>query len=191
MGGFRRMVVISVLIVVLASAFNSATSGAAPGTPKAGQAVAVKQAAPAKGEAAPVKNATANPTSIPQIPVIETVTAEGLGTLVNWKPDPASNHVTLYTLTARVVPGFPGTVSGVCAAPPATSASSGSSALVGGLCARIPYAISMTATNAKGTSAASLISKPVVPFAARKPNPPVITSVVPTNTGLVVSWSAL
>ena len=94
----RRIAVMSVLLVALAPAFSRATATAAA-------KAEAQKAVPVKVDAASMKETTAILTSIPQIPLIETVTAEGLGALVDWKPDPASNHVTLYTLSARVVPG--------------------------------------------------------------------------------------
>ena len=178
MGGFRRIAATSALVVVVAAALGSFPSIASAAAPHAGQA-------------APVKVAAAIPASVPQVPFLEGVIPEGLSVLVNWNPDPSSNDVTKYKLTATVATGFTGTVSKTCKAPPVASApGTDSSALVTSLCAGIPYAISMTATNAKGTSAASPKSNPVVPLVAQKPSAPLVTSVLPRSGGLVVDWSA-
>ncbi len=82
--------------------------------------------------------------------------------------------------------GYTKTVSPTCAAPPPVSSpGTDSSALVPSLCAGVPYAITMTATNGAGTSAASAASNPTVPLVAQPPSAPLITSVLSRSGGLV------
>ena len=130
-------------------------------------------------------------TSPPSIPFITGTVPEGLGLLVNWNPNPTTDDVTGYTLTAIVAPGFATKVSKTCASPAAFSApGTDSSALIPKLCAGVPYTVTMTATNAGGTSAASAASNPTVPLVAQPPSAPLITSVFSRNGGLVLGWSA-
>jgi hypothetical protein len=42
----------------------------------------------------------AAPAAVPGAPFIDSVIAEGLGALVNWNPNPATDQVSGYTLTA-------------------------------------------------------------------------------------------
>jgi hypothetical protein len=42
----------------------------------------------------------AAPAAVPGAPLIDSVIAEGLGALVNWNPNPATDQVSGYTLTA-------------------------------------------------------------------------------------------
>ena len=62
--------------------------------------------------------------------------------------------------------------------------------VVASLCAAVAYTISLTATNAVGTSPASAPSNPVVALPAQVPSAPLITSVFGRNAALLVSWSA-
>src|SRR5665213_649076 len=179
MGGLRRIAATSAMVtVVVAAALGSFPS-------------AVSASTPAPGQAAPVLVAAATPTAVPRAPFIEEVIPEGLGVLVNWNPNPATDDVTKYKLSAVVATGFTGTVPGTCGSPPVISApGTDSSALMTKLCAGVPYAISMKATNAAGTSAKSAVSHPVVPLVAQPPTSPLITSVLPRSGGLVINWSA-
>jgi hypothetical protein len=53
-------------------------------------------AVPSPGGAAAVQV----PAAVPGAPFIDSVIAEGLGALVNWNPNPATDQVSGYTLTA-------------------------------------------------------------------------------------------
>jgi len=118
------------------------------------------------------------------------VTAKGLAVLVDWAPNAATDQVTSYTATASLASGYAGKVKASCATPPTTQApGTSSSALVANLCSGVPYVITLTATNAAGTSGPSNSSNVVAPLSAQAPSPPLIVSVVPRNKSLVVSWS--
>ena len=86
----------------------------------------VASAAPARASklprAARAHVAAATPSSVPGAPFIEEAISEGLAVLVNWDPNPGSDDVTAYKLTASVASGFTGKVSKKCAKPPAISA---------------------------------------------------------------------
>lgn len=130
-------------------------------------------------------------TSVPGTPFIENVTPEGLGVMASWTPNPITDAVTSYTLTAAVAAGYTGTSTAKCSNPPSTSVpSSDSSAYVADLCSGIPYVLTVTAGNAIGTSSPSDASNPVVPLVAQPPSSPLIGSVTDRNQSLVVSWSA-
>jgi Fibronectin type III domain len=117
------------------------------------------------------------------VPPISWVQPTGLGALVAWAPNPASDAVTGYVVTATV----DGT-SSTCA--PVTTAAGGgdSEALVQGLCAKVPYILTVAATNSAGTSAPSAPSNPVVPLVAQPPAIPLITSVTGRSGSLVVDF---
>ena len=111
--------------------------------------------------------------------------------LVNWAPNATTDQVSSYTVSPAVASGFTGEIKTGCGNPASVaSASTDSSALVGGLCAKVPYVFTMTATNALGTSVASNTSDVATPLAAQPPNAPLIVSVLNRNDSLIVSWSA-
>jgi streptogramin lyase len=160
------------------SAIISAPAGAATHAPKVPRSSRVRETG-------------STPTAVPQATFIEEVIPEGLGVLVNWDPNPSTDEVTSYKLTATVASGFKGRVSKKCAKAPAVSApGTDSSALIPKLCAGIPYIVTMTASNRAGTGSASATSNPAVPLVAQPPSSPLITSVLSRNDGLVVNWSA-
>ena len=129
-------------------------------------------------------------TAPPSVPFITGVVPEGLGLLVNWNPNPSSDDVTGYTLTASVATGFAAKVSKKCASPAAFAASGAdSSALIPKLCAGVPYVVSMSATSTGGTSAASALSDPTVPLVAQPPSAPLITSVFSRSAGFAAPRS--
>ncbi len=111
--------------------------------------------------------------------------------LVSWTPDPASDGVSGYTVAASVTSGYKGPVPSGCASPsPVTAPGTDSSVLVGSLCARVPYTMTVSATNSAGTGPASASSNPATPLVAQPPSPPLILRVLARNHSLVVSWSA-
>ncbi|MGH3397733.1 MAG: fibronectin type III domain-containing protein, partial [Streptosporangiaceae bacterium] len=126
---------------------------------------------------------------VPDRPFVTSVVAEGLGLLVSWNPDPASEQVASYTVTAAAASGGVTSPPG-CSGPFTLSVDGSNSAgLVGGLCTGVAYQATVSATNASGTSAASPLSDPVVPLAAQVPQAPLITSVFGRDGGLLVSWT--
>jgi hypothetical protein len=126
----------------------------------------------------------------PRAPFLENVIPEGLGAIASWAPNSPADSVDGYTLNAVVSPGYTKTVSATCSSPSTTSApASSSAALVTGLCAHIPYVLTVTATNSAGSSPASNPSNPVVPLSAQPPSSPLITSVLARNDSLVVAWT--
>ena len=129
--------------------------------------------------------------SVPQQPLVTNVTPEGLGVLVSWAPNTSTDAVTSYVVKAMVAAGFSGSVTSKCKSPRAvTVGGADSSALVGALCAAIPYSITVTARNTAGTGPASTPSNPVVPLVAQPPSAPLLTSVYPRSASVLVSWSA-
>lgn len=160
----------------------------------AAAAVAVLLAAPTADAGAGATTAefgrTAVPEARPAAPFVENVTPEGLGALVSWAPEPATDSVTSYTATATVAVGYTGTVPPGCRAPaPTTASGSASLVLATGLCATVPYTLTVSATNSVGTSAPSAPSDPVAPLPAQAPSAPLITGVLVRNGSLVVQWS--
>ena len=141
--------------------------------------------APAAGAAAPRSASAVAPASAsPAVPFITGAAPEGLGVLVNWDPDPITDDVSGYSLTAAIAPGFVAKTSASCASPAVvTVPGTDSSALIGALCARVPYVVTMTASNSAGTSAPSAPSNPAVPLVAQPPASPVITSVSAQRRG--------
>ena len=131
------------------------------------------------------------PKAAPSVPFITAAIAEGLSTLVNWSPDASIDDVTSYSLSASVAKGFTGTVSSKCSSPKVlTAPGTDSSALYPKLCAGIPYTITMTATNAAGTSGSSAPSDTVVPLVAQPPSSPLISSVLVRSSSRHRHWSA-
>jgi alpha-tubulin suppressor-like RCC1 family protein len=159
----------------------------------AGQAEAAGAAGAAGAQAGhpalPVSRAAA--TAVPGAPFLDTVVPEGLGALASWTPNPVFDHVTTYSVSPAVAAGYAGKVPAGCASPPAASApGSDSSVVVSGLCAQIPYTLTMTAANSAGSSAPSAPSNPVVPLVAQPPSAPLIVSVLARNKALLVTWTA-
>lgn len=130
------------------------------------------------------------PTQPPGEPATPTVIAEGLGILVSWNPNPPSDEVASYASMASIAPGYTGVIPSGCATPPPASApGTASSVLMGNLCAQIPYVVTLTATNAAGASPASAPSAIAVPLVAQPPSSPLIISVQPRNSALLVGFS--
>ncbi|HLX32266.1 MAG TPA: fibronectin type III domain-containing protein [Gaiellaceae bacterium] len=130
----------------------------------------------------------------PQAPQIATVIPEGLGIVVSWAPALTDDQVTAYRVTARVMAGYEATASAAvpasCESPPPVSAPvTVKSARVSGVCAGVPYTVSVTATNQWGTSSAGVASNAVVPLVAHAPTAPLITSVMGRPGALIVAWS--
>jgi streptogramin lyase len=92
----------------------------------------------------------------PEPPAIVSVDAEGLGMLVSWAPNPTSDDVTSYVVTASVASGYTGTVPPGCASPsPVTVPGADAAGDVTGLCAGVPYTATVSATNTFGSSGSS------------------------------------
>jgi len=153
----------------------------------------------------------------PETPIVVSADAEGLGMLVSWAPNPTTDNVTSYTVTASVASGYTGTVPPGCSSPtPVTVPGTDAAAVVNGLCAGVPYTATVSATNSYGSSnsssskyspaaathsalarasqrpaaePAASVSPPVVPDAALAPSEPLITSVIAGNASLKVAWS--
>jgi len=139
--------------------------------------------------ATPAQVTPADATAIPDVPMVTSVVATGLGVLVAYTPSPAAEDVTSYTV--QLAPAAGGNTAPVgCTGPFTTTVdASNSAALVEGLCTGVAYAATVSAANAVGSSAFSAASLPIVPLAAQVPEAPVITSVLGRNRALVVSWS--
>jgi len=127
----------------------------------------------------------------PQPPVIVSVQPEGLGILVSWAPNPTTDHVTSYGITAVVVPAFATSAGPSCQPTGATTTPGTSTGMLvtTNICAGVPYTVTITATNAWGTSAASTPSNTVVPMVAQPPSAPLITSVLARSASLIVNWA--
>jgi len=126
----------------------------------------------------------------PQAPAAATAQPGGLSAYVSWAPNSSADAVTGYTATAAVAAGYPGTVPTGCGDPAPVSVSGDvSAAEITGLCSGVPYATTLTATNAYGTSPPSTAGAPVAPFTALPPSEPLITSVVPGKKSLLVNWN--
>ncbi|MBS42806.1 MAG: hypothetical protein CMH83_06505, partial [Nocardioides sp.] len=85
-----------------------------------------------------------------------------------------------------------GTESEACASPSSVDLEVGgeaTGAVVPGLCAQVAYTVTMTATNAAGTSAPSDTSDPAVPTAATSPRNALVTGALPRDGRAVLSWS--
>lgn len=121
----------------------------------------------------------------PSVPFIESVAATGLGTLVTWAPAPAGDQVQGFSVTATPAAGSASS----CPARTVTTSASDTQAVVGGLCAGVVYAVTLTARNAAAYSAASAASPPVVPLTAQVPGVPLVTSVLARDKSLNVSWA--
>src|SRR5262249_31010374 len=119
---------------------------------------------------------------------ITDVTPAGLGARVSWAPANASVTIDSYTLKAKPAPGQ--SVSGACASPPTASASGGDTSARGnGPCAGLAYKVTIKATNARGTSAASALSTPVVPLAASAAGAPMIVHAFSRDGGVALAWA--
>ena len=106
-----------------------------------------------------------------QAPFLEEVAPEGLAVLATWAPDPPSETVTSYTATASVARGYGGS-SKVCARPASvTVTSSDTSALIPALCPKVPYTVTMRATNAAGVIDLALPSF-IISAARKRATPP-------------------
>ncbi|MGH9169787.1 MAG: fibronectin type III domain-containing protein [Acidimicrobiales bacterium] len=129
--------------------------------------------------------------TLPGAPFVDTTVPEGLGVLVTWTPDPSSQGVTSYVLGATVATAYSRPVSASCSHPsPTTAPGDDTAALVTGLCAKVPYAMTVTAKSKAGASKGGLASNPTVPLPPQPPSQPLITSVLARSASLVVAWSA-
>ncbi len=163
------------------------------GTSALGLATGVSAgAARAAGPATPsawVPLLTSAPTAAPPAPFVTSVAGDGLSLAVAWLPLESVHAVTSYGLLATPVIG---SSTPTCPSPTPVSAVAGgtdSAGWIKGLCARVAYQVTMTASNSVGTGPASLPSVPGVPLDAQPPRPPMITSVVPRSGSLAVTWS--
>jgi len=123
-------------------------------------------------------------------PLLETAVAEGLGVQVTWAPNPVTDQVTSYSVTATPADG---SSAPSCATPAAETASvpvSNTSVVVTGLCAGVVYTAQVTAVTSAASSPPSAASAPVVPLDAQAPTAPLIASVVPRDGSLQVAWSS-
>jgi hypothetical protein len=117
------------------------------------------------------------------------VSAQGLGVLVTWAPDPATASVTQYSAEAIPAPGT--TPPPACSSPVVVSVpNSNTAAVIEGLCSGVAYVARVQAANSAGTGAWSAKSNPFAPLPAQAPGAPLITAVFGRSQSLVVSWSA-
>jgi hypothetical protein len=152
-------VLVAVVLVGTAGSFPSVASAALASSPA--KASSSGPRTPTRVHTLAARSSAA-PSTVPGQPFIENTIPEGLSALVSWAPNPYSDQVTSYTLKATVAAGNP---AAACLTPPVTSAlGTDSSALVTGLCARVAYVVTMTATNGAGTTRSS-------PWWCSHPNP--------------------
>jgi Fibronectin type III domain. len=127
----------------------------------------------------------------PRVPALGNITPRGTGAFATWAPPGQGDQVDSYTLNAQVSSGFTASVPPECASPASTTAPGGNTgAPMSGLCASIPYSVTITATNSYGTSEASPPSDPVAPLPPAVPGSPIITDVFGHSHSLVVHWTA-
>ncbi len=127
--------------------------------------------------------------AVPAVPFLASASADGLSVLAAWAPNDATDAVTGYALRATPLVGAR---TAACPVPAATTFFSGpenSGMWLAGLCAQVPYQVTMTATNAAGTSAVSPPSLGVVPLPAAAPKAPQIVQVLGRSASLRVAWS--
>ena len=127
--------------------------------------------------------------TVPATPLITSASGDGLAVLVAWLPNDPADQVTGYTLTATPRAG---SVTTDCPAPVAktmTTPASSSGTWIPGLCAQVPYQVTMTATNATGTSAVSVTSPWAVPLPATTPQAPQLVQVLGRSAALQMAWS--
>jgi hypothetical protein len=121
----------------------------------------------------------------PSAPFTESVAATGLGVLMSWAPEPTADQVQSFVVAATPAAGSPSS----CPAKTVTAWASDTQDLVSGLCAGVVYTLTVKARNAVAYSAVSPASAPVVPLAAQVPGVPLVTSVLPRDASLNVSWA--
>ncbi len=123
----------------------------------------------------------------PHQPVAPSVDPAGLGVYASWTPSPSPDGVTAYGVHATVPNGY--TIPSGCTKSRSVSVGADITAtVIGGLCARLPYVVTMTATNAFGTTdlKQAAPSIPVVPYGEQPPSQPVITSATPRNGSVII-----
>lgn len=123
-------------------------------------------------------------------PLLETVTAEGLGVQVTWAPNPVTDQVTSYSVVATPSSGSSAPSCSSPAPVTVTVPVSNSSVVVAGLCAGVVYTAQVTAVTAAGSSPPSAASAPVVPLVAQAPDAPLLALVTPRDGSLQVAWSS-
>ena len=127
--------------------------------------------------------------TVPTQPLMTSVSGDGLAVLAAWLPNDRAEAVTGYTVTATPKAGV---VTAVCPTPAVktiTRPASDSGAWVAGLCEKVPYQLTMTASNAAGTSVVSAPSPWVVPLPASAPKAPQLVQVLGRSGALRLAWS--
>ena len=130
--------------------------------------------------------------NVPQQPPTVAAFAEGRAVHASWSANPPADHVTSYAVTLAPPSGYTGTGT-PCTNATTTSVSASSTALdlaTGANCVGVPYVVTMTATNAEGTSVSSSPSDVVTALPATAPNGAVITHVSTGTKSLTVFWAA-
>ena len=129
----------------------------------------------AVGTGSPSATATATPATVPSTPAKGTATKGNASASVAFTPpNDGGSAITSYTVTSN-----PGSFTGTGASSPI---------IVSGLTNGTPYTFTITATNAMGTSPASVASDPVTP--ATVPGVPIAILATPGNTQVSLSWTA-
>lgn len=136
------------------------------------------------------KSSVVAPTSPPSPPLLESVAPRGLGLMVSWYPAPADEQVSTYDVTATPAAG---SATADCPAPgPVTESSTAASsaALITGLCAKVAYSVTVTATNDVAQSEPSGEFDPIAVLSAQTPEAPLLTDIFGRDGALVVAWAA-
>lgn len=130
--------------------------------------------------------------SAPQPPSIQDAEAVPLGAAVRWSQNAPTDQVTAYQVTAEVDPSYAGDVAPSCSGGTVSVPSTDSYAVLqsaAGVCAQVPYLVTVAAQNKFGTGSASATSNDVVPETAQAPATPLLDTVVRENGALQVDWT--
>jgi hypothetical protein len=118
-------------------------------------------------------------------PLITSVGPEGLGILVDWAPGSSAAESFQLTATPIVTSATPAS----CASPVTASASgSDTMSILDGVCAHVPYHVSLTERSSGGASVPSAPSEPVIPTVATPPLLPLLTSAVGGDREVLLRW---
>jgi Fibronectin type III domain len=124
------------------------------------------------------------------VPLITTVSGEGLGILVDWTPASATAKTVRYLLVAKSDIPAGRAVSSSCKLTRRTAVPGNDTmAVLPNVCARVAYRVTVQALNAAGKGPVSRPSDPVVASTATAPSIPLVESVLARGRSLVVSWA--